>query len=217
MLYRVMLYPVRKVVISILVGVLLLGLSMAFVDQSLSQFFKRPDLEPLWLAARNVTNIGLSQHYFLIAIFTYIFAKWVRPQFTRTRVFGRDLFFALVGSGILVHVFKFCVGRQRPHLSENFEPWTFHPFTTDWNYQSFASGHAQVLFTVATVLSLTWPRGTWGFYLLAAVFGFTRVIVHDHFLSDVIGGAVIGYVGAVTSVYLLRRRLDLRHNLPYAK
>jgi membrane-associated phospholipid phosphatase len=200
-----MTYPTRKVVVAILVGTVLSLLAYFFLDQQLALFFKRPELMGLWLAARNITNIGLSGPYFAIAVVTFVFCKWVQPQQGRARIWARDFFFALMGSGILVHIFKFCVGRQRPHLSETFEPNVFHPFTTDWNFQSFASGHSQVMFTVATIMALAIPKWRWGFISVAVIIGLTRVIIHDHFLSDVIGGAVIGYVGALTSVYWIHR------------
>lgn len=198
--------PIRKITIAIIVGILLAALSLFTLDQSLSLFFKQPELTPLWLKARAITNIGLSEHYFVIAILLYIFSKWVRPQHIRLREWSRDFFFALIGSGILVHILKFSFGRQRPHLSASFDPWVFKPFTTDWNFHSFASGHTQVMFTVATMLCLALPKGKWIFYFAAAFIAFTRVITHDHFLSDVIGGAVVGYVGTLLTVYGLHYR-----------
>jgi membrane-associated phospholipid phosphatase len=200
-------YPSRQVVAAVITGSVLALLCVFTVDQTLSLYFKQPELLSLWLKARSITNVALSEYYFVISLALFVFFKWVKPQSSRWREWARDSFFALVGSGVLVHIVKFTFGRQRPHLSEDFNPRVFHPFTTDWNYHSFASGHTQVMFTVATMLTLAFPKGKWGFYLLATLISFTRVIIHDHFLSDIIGGAVIGYVGAVTSVYWIHRRL----------
>jgi len=200
-----MTYPYRNIWIAALSGLCLCIAALFTLDQSLAQYFKQPEMLTLWLIARNITNVGLSEHYFVIAIVTYVFCKWLRPQFVKARAWGRDFFFALLGSGILVHISKFCFGRQRPHLTADFNPWIFHPLTTDWNFHSFASGHSQVMFTVATFLSLRLPKWKWIFYFIAAIFAFTRVIIHDHFLSDVIGGAVVGYIGTLTSVYWVQR------------
>ncbi|MGZ6393911.1 MAG: phosphatase PAP2 family protein [Pseudobdellovibrionaceae bacterium] len=183
------------------------------MDQKLSLYFKRPELEGIWLMARTVTNVGLSEHYFIIAIFLYIFARWIRPSYTQIREWSRNLFFALITSGIFIHILKFCVGRQRPHKSPDFNPFVFHPFTTNWDFHSFGSGHTQVLFTVATMLSLALPKVKWVFFALAALFAFTRVIIHDHFLSDYIAGAVVGYVGTLTAVFWVNRWLSRRKNV----
>ncbi|HEY8270912.1 MAG TPA: phosphatase PAP2 family protein [Pseudobdellovibrionaceae bacterium] len=192
-----------------------LAILVAFtLDQNLSLFFKRPELEGIWLKARAVTNVGLSEHYFLIAILLYFFARWIRPNSLRLREWSRNLFFALLTSGIFVHILKFCFGRQRPHKSPDFNPFVFHPFTFHWDFHSFVSGHTQVLFTVATMLSLALPKGKWLFFILAAFFAFTRVIIHDHFLSDVIAGAVVGYTGTLTAICWTELWQSRRANVP---
>ncbi len=194
-------YPTRRVLAVTVVGLILAAIAALTMDQSLSLYFKQPELTPVWLFARNITNAGLSEHYFILAAVLYVFGKWARPQFVQTRIWARNLFFALLTSGVFIHIVKFCVGRQRPHKSEVFDPFVFHPFTTHWDFHSFASGHTQVMFTVATMLATAFPRAKWLFFAIAAFFGFTRVIIHDHFLSDVLGGAVIGYVGTTTALY----------------
>ncbi len=199
-----MTYPKRKILTASLLGFSLIILAALTLDQNLSLYFKRPELGAIWLMARAITNVGLGEHYFLAAVLLYIFARWVRPKYSRLREWSRDFFFALTISGIFLLVVKFCVGRQRPHISPDFNPFVFHPFTLNWDFQSFASGHAQVMFTVATMLSLAMPKAKWFFFIVAAFFGFTRVIIHDHFLSDVIGGATIGYIGTLTALYWVR-------------
>lgn len=38
--------------------------------------------------------------------------------------------------------------------------------------------------------------------------GFTRVVVHDHFMSDVIMGASIGYVGSLLAMKLMLEKTE---------
>lgn len=189
-------------------------LSAYNLDQNLALYFKQPELGELWLKARAVTNVGLSEYYFVTAILLYIFARWLRPGFIRLREWSRNLFFSLLVSGIFIHILKFCVGRQRPHKTADFNPFIFNSFTTHWDFHSFGSGHTQVLFTVATMLSMAQPKAKWLFYTIAAFFAFTRVIIHDHFLSDVIGGAVVGYIGTLTAVHWTNRWQSRRANVP---
>lgn len=209
--YKIKTYPLRTLLKVLAVVAVLIGLSAFFLDQNLSLYFKRPELTSLWLFARNITNVGLSEHYFVISILLYVFCRWGAPRIESLRVqtlwtqklrtWARDFFLALIVSGIAVHIVKNLVGRQRPHVSPDCNPFVFHPLSFHWDYQSFASGHSQVLFTVATMLALAWPRGRWGFFILAGALSFTRVIVHDHFLSDVLGGAYIGFFSTITTVY----------------
>lgn len=194
-------YPTRRIVTVTVIGFVLALISALTIDQSVSLFFKRPELTGFWLFARNVTNVGLSEHYFAAVVLLYIFSKWVRPQYVQLRIWSRNFFFAMITSGVFIHILKFSFGRQRPHKSADFDPYVFQSFTTHWDFHSFASGHTQVMFTVATMMALTFPRAKWVFFLIAAFFGLTRVIIHDHFLSDVIGGATVGYVGTITGLY----------------
>lgn len=204
-------YPARHVFILTTLGLGLAALSVLFLDQHLALFFKRPELLSIWLFARQITNVGLGEHYFIGGFLVYIFSRWLRPKYRTLRTWSRNFLLALIGSGILVQLVKFSFGRQRPHRSPDFDPASFQPFNTHWDFHSFASGHTQVMFTVATMFALTFPRAKWFFFAVAAFFSLTRVVTHDHFLSDVIGGALVGYIGTLTSLYFAQRWIDHGH------
>jgi membrane-associated phospholipid phosphatase len=205
--------PRKKMMLVALTAVLAAVLSVLFIDQNLSLFFKRPELMRVWLFAREITNVGLSIHYFVGSILIYVVSRWWLHHFTQLRAWSRDFFFSLVCSGVLLHVVKVIVGRQRPHISEMADAHVFHPFTLNWDFQSFPSGHAQVMLTVATMMSFGFPKGKWLFFALGIFFAFTRVVTRDHFLSDVIMGGTVGYLGSLLAVYYLHRRIrpELRH------
>jgi membrane-associated phospholipid phosphatase len=192
------------------------GMLAVSLDQALSILFARPSLETLWLYARNITNIGLSEYYFLAAILTYLFFRWVAPKLAYWKErevrrsflqrWGLNFFCALLGSGIALLIIKFVVGRQRPHKSAPFfYTLVFHPFSIHWHWQSFPSGHSQVMFAVATMMSIAWPRFRWLWITFASIICFTRVIVHDHFLSDTVFGAALGYCMTLWVLFLMRK------------
>lgn len=64
----------------------------------------------------------------------------------------------------------------------------------DWN--SFPSGHAASAFTLAVVLSYLLPhrKRHWIIIPLAALTAFSRVYLAQHFMEDIIAGAVIAVV-----------------------
>ncbi len=87
---------------------------------------------------------------------------------------------------------KYVVGRPRPgatHDDVNFVG----------NYQikdnrSFPSGHTTGAFAVATVLSDQYPKYTPYFYTYASLVGLSRIYTGVHYPSDVLVGAVLGYI-----------------------
>lgn len=194
-------------------------LSFLLWDQNVALYFRQEELIEFWLLAREVTNIGLSEHYFVLTIILFIGLKWLTPRIRRfdphqkkiqmLKNWSVSFFYSLIFCGLFVHLFKFIFGRQRPHISEQLNAHLFYPLNWHWNYHSFPSGHSQVLFTVATMMSLLLPKWRWSFYVLAGLFASTRAITHDHFVSDVIMGSSVGYIGTLWCLYLLQKKHPL--------
>ena len=197
------------------VALLLAIFSMLFLDQPIALYFIKPENKETWyLPARELTDQGLSGRYFALSILVWLFCRFVVPRiaslkskFKRADYFrrwGLNFLLALLVSGALIHLVKILVGRQRPHVTETFDPLVFKPFNIHWYWQSFASGHSQVMFTVATLMIAAFPRGRWAWILYATLVCLTRVIVEDHFLSDTIFGACVGYVGALLAMRFMK-------------
>jgi membrane-associated phospholipid phosphatase len=105
------------------------------------------------------------------------------------------IFGAVALSGIVVDLLKPIVGRARPKLllSEGiygFEP--FIGFKSAWN--SMPSGHSATAFAVAFCLIKLYPRATplWAFF--AFLLAGSRIMVDAHYLSDVLAGALLGWL-----------------------
>lgn len=103
----------------------------------------------------------------------------------------------LTGSAILIAgtistVTKIVVGRARPYTGRGHM--TFRPFSFPVeDFASFPSGHTIVAFAFSGVLAER-IRNTWasiGLYGLAAACGISRMYTDEHWVSDVVFGAVI--------------------------
>jgi membrane-associated phospholipid phosphatase len=70
----------------------------------------------------------------------------------------------------------------------------FHPFHSGPGYKSFPSGHAAVVFSVAAILWFSYPRGRWCYGLVCAAMCAALIGLNYHFVGDVIGGAVLGWI-----------------------
>jgi len=61
---------------------------------------------------------------------------------------------------------------------------------------SFPSGHAATAVAGAMAAARLFPRAAWVFWTLATLMAYSRVYVGVHFPSDLLGGALLGVVGA---------------------
>jgi len=104
----------------------------------------------------------------------------------RFRAMTYDMLDAAVVSIAYTSVLKVAVGRERPNGENSY---------------SFPSGHTSNAFALATVAEhhYGWKLGVPA-YLLAGVMGASRLEQDKHWLSDVVGGAALGYIVGRTVV-----------------
>ena len=102
----------------------------------------------------------------------------------------------------LTMAMKYTFDRQRPY--EKY-PDLIHPVSTEPD-PSFPSGHTAAAFSLATSLSITYPK--WYVIAPSAVWacgvGFSRINQGVHYPSDVMAGAAIGVGCAFANVYINR-------------
>ena len=195
-----------------LIFLVLLSSGFFLLDQTMAAYFKKPELEGFYIFCREITNIGYSIHYFILAALGIIVSNYFRNRiaFLKNNPNLADAIKAwswftikcLVLIGILGEILKIIFGRQRPYSTDDFQNLNFVPFSTHWHWHSFPSGHTQVLFTVATIAFLIWPRHRFWFFIGAALLAFTRVAIYQHYFSDYIAGAYLGYIGTLWINYL---------------
>jgi len=107
----------------------------------------------------------------------------------RTALFGLE---SMLLSGSLVQVIKYATHRRRPRDGD--DAWYGPGF--EGEHFSFPSGHGQMAFCLATVVSEEYgdiPCVMPTAYTLAALTAFSRVHDNAHWASDVFVGAAIGH------------------------
>jgi membrane-associated phospholipid phosphatase len=105
---------------------------------------------------------------------------------SRLRSFGYSLAQAVVLNSVLTVGVKYTVGRMRPDQSDQL---------------SFLSGHTSNTFAIATVLNHYYGKKA-GIpaFSAAAFIALSRIEGNVHYLSDVVAGAMLGYMVARTVV-----------------
>jgi membrane-associated phospholipid phosphatase len=134
-----------------------------------------------------------------------VLATAISAGAARWRLIGH-LLLGLALTTAFVWVGKLLVARQRPKWFQGTR-WEktftgFLPGAHNFKEQSFPSGDAALAFAMGLILAYYFPKHRYILYLLATGCAFSRIYYQFHFLSDVICGALIGYLVARIVLYL---------------
>jgi membrane-associated phospholipid phosphatase len=102
------------------------------------------------------------------------------------------VFVSVGGAGLIANLGKHIIGRARPKLYDTLGPFDFQLFSFSPDHASFPSGHATNIFALVTVLGMLWPRGRVLLYTVAAWIAASRMLIGQHYFTDVLGGAILG-------------------------
>ena len=130
----------------------------------------------------------------------------------KTRKYGAVVICALLFS-LLINdmILKNAFSRPRPYLFEGWPGQFIYPDIVHRETSfSFPSGHTSSSFAAAAALWFSrkkWliiPTTIW-----AALIGFSRIYVHVHYTTDVLGGIVVGILYAVMAWFLINAVIKL--------
>ena len=170
--------------------VVITGTLMTTTDQNVADYYRRhrqKQVNDVMQIAGDVLSPP--------ALLGYSAALWGVGQWVPNDTLSRSGFKvgeAVVYSSVIAGAIKVVVGRPRPFTgadANDFSGWSWHD-----DHQSFPSAHATAAFAAARVLSpqLT-PMQRLGAYGAASLVAYSRVYQADHWLSDVVFGAGLGY------------------------
>lgn len=150
-----------------------------------------------------ITDIG---NYVIYLIYVAFLVVGFRNRDTEKLHLAVCFVIAFTITVIAVYFLKGYVGRSRPYLEPGFSRWS-------WNFDqhSFPSGHTTeaVLSVVPAAMFFRKYPTALALGLVAACIAFTRVYLSVHYLSDIMGGLIMGNIGATLTWLLfshLRRK-----------
>ncbi len=162
------------------------------IDQSIFLFIN----QHLWNSCMGFAMFVLTQlgnGYFLLPLVIAGLLIFDRKNALRVIVVS---IIAILFGGIIVHILKELVQRPRPLAESLFEAININVCGRKLcGENSFPSGHSQIAFSIAAVLSGYYKKWLL-FYLLAFLVAFSRVYIGVHYPFDIIAGSVIGYLSA---------------------
>ena len=179
--------------------------SMFLFDTKAIELARR---EPLWLHdfADEITNYGRSSTFLypfgmvllaLAAVLSPWLTKMSQGVLAALAVRFGFLFVAIGLPSLFATVIKRLIGRARPYVGGHDDPFAYMPFIWKPEYASMPSGHATTAAAAAVAIGAVWPRVRAVMWIYALVIMASRILIFVHHPSDVLGGAVVGVIGAL--------------------
>ena len=182
-----------------------LVISFYYLDQPIALYFQSLNLSETLPWLRWVTNAGLGGPYlislFLIALF-YRYAY--RNKSYELKAWF--LWFCVLIPSLVCLFLKTVLGRSRPGLLFNDGIYGFFGFHTGAQYWSFPSGHTTTITGMAFGLCILFPKYTYWFIVAALTIAFSRILLTQHFLSDVLMAAYLSFIEVTLIYYWCKKR-----------
>jgi membrane-associated phospholipid phosphatase len=129
----------------------------------------------------------------------------------RSRLLGfgirlQFVFFAVLVPILFGEVVKWIVGRGRPFVGGKANAFNFVHFAGTDAYASFPSAHSITAVALAFAVAAVWPRARVPMALYAILIVASRLVLLAHHPSDVVAGALVGVVGAMSVRYWFAAR-----------
>lgn len=146
-----------------------------------------------WVSRTGLTLPHILFFGFATLVLGWLYIKTDNPWYLALRQKFVFILFSLGIAGGIVDVLKPLIGRFRPKLFLEQGLYGFDPIAFKAIHWSFPSGHSATIFALAGALNVLFPRPVlW--YGYACFVAITRILLTEHYFSDVIAGAAIGVI-----------------------
>jgi membrane-associated phospholipid phosphatase len=194
-----------------------------FIDRAVGEYFLA-NASTYRAIGKTISISGESHWYIATALLGFLFFKYYK----KNTLYGQRflfLFYINIFSGLISVILKWLFGRVRPWglkgdrdeygflLFDNFDMSFIEKIKFQFatliespgTYTSFPSGHTTTIMSVATYLSLLFPRYIYLWFTVALISASSRVIAYDHYISDIFAGFI---VGTISTIFLYSKMSD---------
>lgn len=165
--------------------------------------------DSLYTAAKAISDIFTPEREYLFWPIIYLFARSCTKNRT-LRLILITIVFSLPTANLIAEILKWLLGRSRPEFLFEQGIYGFFYFQTSEPYHSFPSGHAATIGAICGAVAAAFPRSRFPLLILAMLLSMCRVILEMHFFTDIITGAVIGFI---TSLVIFGVFAQLNHRV----
>lgn len=165
---------------------------------------------PFYLNVFFINYTFMGDGIFAVCLVGVMFLYFKRKQF------GFALLYSFLISGIIVQIIKNFVNPFTSKLY--FESGTYLNFINDVTLSGgpgFPSGHTATAFAIATVMVLMFKNKNLQLLILLAaiVVAYSRIYLAQHFLLDVMAGALLGSASGILGFYLAQNRINIKRTI----
>jgi membrane-associated phospholipid phosphatase len=196
----------RAWILAFVVAVAAVGLSTFPHDVNVHHWLTDQRVESIRMFAQYVSKWGdyTTGTFIIVAGLWIAGALFKRPAWRRAAI---ACLLAASCAGLLINPIRAVFGRPRPNTEVQDG---FTGPNRSKKYHSFPSGHAGTSFGTATALAVAAPAIGVPALAGAALVGWSRMYVREHYLTDVLVGASIGTLFGVAFGIAARRRKNFQ-------
>lgn len=186
--------------VGILTAFLLIVISYLYLDRPIALYFQSNPIGSYGLIFNGLTLLGESKFY-LIALFLLglLCSFGIKKKALTSKVWF--VWLCMAFSYTICLFLKIIFGRARPDLFLHEQIYGFHGLGLEHLYRSFPSGHTTTIMSIAFGLSVLYPKRMWIFLMVAILVAFSRIVLLQHFLSDILMATYL----VILEVGLLKR------------
>ncbi|MES2122048.1 MAG: phosphatase PAP2 family protein [Chlamydiota bacterium] len=161
-----------------------------WVDRPIVHYFSSTSAFTTAIAHQLNNLLSPSTNFFIWPLLFFLLKYGIKNEFWAKRCL--NLVVAIPLSIAIVDILKALLGRARP--DSPLYGFTF--FASSNSFYSFPSAHACTIGAICGTLSCFYPRYSIPLSVAALILALSRVILLEHYLSDVIAGVVIGLIAS---------------------
>ena len=193
--------------------VVLIILSIMYLDQPIAHFFHGLDPSTSIPILNLITKLGLGGIYLVPLILLALFFRYVykNRKWEQRALF---LWLCVLFSSIVCVFLKMVLGRARPGLLFSDQLYGVYGFHTQADFWSFPSGHTSTVMSLAFGLCVIFPRYFYAFIALGLFLVSSRVMLTNHYLSDVMAASYLALLEVGLLLWCSRRKQLLTQGLP---
>lgn len=186
-------------------SVLLIIACYFWIDKPVAEFFHQfnPAENMAWLFI--FTEAGKALLYVALFCLLILFFRYIRPDFRKETKTWFLLLCVLIPNVICLFL-KTILGRARPELWFTENQYGFFGIKFNKLYWSFPSSHASTVMGLMIGACILFPRYKWLFFLAGFFIMASRIILLQHYVSDVLAAIFLTLLELGILIIFLKRQ-----------